>query len=144
MPSPLVPLMMFGWVPFIILLFAFVPARKAVIAGILLGWMFLPIYTYDLPSMPDYTKTSAITLGVLFSALLFDPRTVLSYRPSLVDLPMAVWCLCPIASSLSNDLGLYDGVSTALTEVFTWGIPYFLGRVYFGDAMGLRMLAAGL
>jgi hypothetical protein len=55
-----------------------------------------------------------------------------------------IWCLCPCASSLSNGLGLYDGVSAAFAQTVTWGFPYFIGRLYLGDLEGLRELALGI
>ncbi len=41
---------------------------------------------------------------------------------------MAVWCACPIASSLTNGLGLYDGLSASFGRFVMWGLPYLLGR----------------
>ena len=52
--------------------------------------------------------------------------------------------MCPIASSLSNDLGLYDGCSGALITSVTWGLPYLIGRVYFTRLEHLRELAVGI
>jgi len=56
---------------------------------------------------------------------------------------MAVWCLCPLASSLSNKLGAYDGVCGIVGQFLNWGVPYLCGRVYFSDRAGLRELALG-
>ena len=55
-----------------------------------------------------------------------------------------IWCLCPIASSLSNELGLYDGLSMSLVQIVRWGLPYSIGRLYFGDQEGLRELTIGI
>src|SRR5262249_35345155 len=77
-------------------------------------------------------------------ALLTDGPRVLSFRPRWADLPIAIFTLCPIASSLTNDLGLYDGISTAVGEAFAWAVPYFLGRVYFRDWAAARDLALAL
>jgi hypothetical protein len=62
----------------------------------------------------------------------------------VIDIPMIIWCLCPICSSLSNDLGLYDGISTAFAQTVAWGFPYFIGRLFLGDLRGLRELAIGI
>ena len=52
---------------------------------------------------------------------------------------MLAWCVCPLFSSLTNDeLGLYDGFSETLDQTLAWGVPYFMGRLYLGDAAGLR------
>ncbi len=50
----------------------------------------------------------------------------------------------PLPTSLSNDLGLYDGLSGVFNQSITWGLPYLLGRSYLGDAEGLRDLATGI
>jgi len=50
----------------------------------------------------------------------------------------------PIASSVTNDQGLYDGVMFAVHQMFLWGIPYFVGRVHFRDWASARELAIGV
>ena len=44
----------------------------AVIAAFLIAWLFLPMAGFRLAGLPDYTKMSATTLGVLMGAALFD------------------------------------------------------------------------
>ena len=43
-----------------------------------------------------------------------------------------------------NGLGLYDGLSDALDQFLTWGLPYLFGRLYFGDPEGLRFFAVAM
>jgi O-antigen ligase len=57
---------------------------------------------------------------------------------------MVLWCLCPIPTSLDNNLGLYDGLSGVIQQTVSWGFPYLAGRLYFSDREGLRELAIGL
>jgi hypothetical protein len=133
-----------GWIPFVLLLFALLPARRAVIGGILLGWLLLPEAKYPLAGLPDYTKLSAIPIVVFAGALLFDRRSFRALRPRWVDLPMLVWCFCPAAASLSNGLEWYDAASATLAHVIIWGLPYVLGRVYCSDVAGLTELAIGI
>jgi hypothetical protein len=45
---------------------------------------------------------------------------------------------------MANDTGLYDAVSAVLDNSLTWGVPYVLGRIYFGTLDGLRELALGI
>jgi len=142
--SLLVPIVMFGWIPVVVGLFALMPARHAVLASFLIAWLFLPIVGYKIEGLPDYTKMSATCLGALLGAAIFDWSRLERFRPGWVDVPMLVWCLCPFASSLSNDLGAYDGLSGAFKQTTTWGFPYLLGRVYFSDQEGLRDLAVGI
>src|SRR4051812_9416856 len=104
----------FAWVPFVLYLFARGKPRRAVTVSFLAAWLFLPVFSLKVPGLPDYTKVSATTLGVLLGALLFDWRRLFGFRPGPADLPVVVWCLSPLPASLSNNLGLYDGLSTAL------------------------------
>jgi O-antigen ligase len=78
---------------------------------------------------------------VLLGALLMDAGRLLSFRPRLIDIPMAVWCVVPLATSLSNGLGLHDGLSGCLDHAILWGVPYIFGRLYFNDLASLRDLA---
>ena len=57
---------------------------------------------------------------------------------------MVCWCLCPLITSLENDLGLYDGLSAGLGIPVRWGLPYLIGRLYFGDLHGIRELTVGI
>lgn len=140
----LVPVTLFGWIPFVILLFALMPPRRAVIAAFLLAWLFLPMAGYSVPGLPDYTKMSATTFGVLMGAALFDTDRLLRWRPRWVDIPMFCWCCTPFVSSYLNGLGIYDGVSEIVRGFIIWGLPYVIGRIYFTDLEALRELAAGI
>ena len=140
----LVPFTLFGWIPFVILLFTLMPPRRAVIAAFLLAWLFLPMAGYGVPGLPDYTKMSATTFGVLIAAALFDTDRLLGYRPKWVDIPMFLWCTSPMMSSYINGLGIYDGFSEIVRQFITWGLPYVIGRIYFSDLEGLRELAIGI
>lgn len=139
-----VPVALFGWPLVALVLCALLTARRAVITAYVAAWLFLPVYRYPILGLPDWTKISATSVSLLLGLMIFDLRRILAFRPRWIDLPMLVWCLCPVASSLANGLGLYDGVSISLDQTLTWGIPWFLGRVYFGDVDGVRDLALGL
>lgn len=140
----LVPIAMFGWIPVILLLFTVLSPRRAVITAFLGAWLFLPIVGYEIRGLPDYTKMSATTVGVLLAALLFDTDRLTRFKPRWVDLPIAIWCFVPFCSSISNGLGPYDGFSAVLERTVTWGLPYFIGRCYFKTLADLRDLAVGI
>ena len=137
-------LALFAWVPTVLLLFAVLPARRAVIIAFVGGWLFLPVFGIDLKGIPPFSKVSASAYAVLFGAALFDWDRLTTYRPRWFDLPILVWCFTPLASSISNGLGVYDGLSASLSEIVLWGIPYFLGRVYFNDWESIQELAVGV
>lgn len=133
-----------GWIPFLLALFAILRPRTAVLAAFVAGLLFLPIGSYQLPGLPDYDKTSAVHLGVLLGVALFDRSRLFSFRPRAIDLPMLVYCVTPCLTSVTNHLGIYDGLSASLEEAIVWGLPYLVGRLYFSDLAGQRSLAVAL
>jgi len=142
--NPLVYIVMFGWIPTVLYLFGWLPARRALVVSFIAAWLFLPQAVFPLPSLPDYTKMTATCYGVLLATIVFDAKRFSSFQLGWVDLPMLVWCVCPFASSITNDLGLYDGVTATVGQIAVWGVPYYLGRVYFNDLDALRELAIGI
>ncbi|MBD3880500.1 O-antigen ligase domain-containing protein [Phormidium tenue FACHB-886] len=135
---------MFLWIPIVLYLFASLPARKAVIISFLVAWLFLPQAELMLPGVPDYNKISATCYGILLATFIFDVGRFQTFKFGWLDLPMLIWCLCPFVSSMTNDLGAYDGFSAALDQTMRWGVPYFLGRIYLNNLEGLRQLAMGI
>lgn len=139
-----VPIVMFGWIPVVMGIYVLLPPRHAVVASYLAGWLFLPIAVYPLPGLPDYTKVSATTVAIFLAMAVFDMGRIVSFRFRWFDLPIAVYCLTPMATSLSNGLGWYDGMSGSVERVIMWGLPYLVGRLYFRNLSELRELAVGL
>jgi len=134
----------FGWIPAVLLLFAVFPPRRAVIITIIVGWLFLPFDTYKIPLLPDYTKMSGISFGLLLAIVLFDFQRLVRFRFSWIDVPVALFCISPLPSSVANGLGVYNGVSGVIDYAVAWGLPYFIGRMYFWDAKGIRELAIAI
>lgn len=139
--NPLVPLVMFGWLPLVFFLFAQYPPQRALLISFTIAWLLLPQANLALPLIPDYGRVSATCYGVLLATLVFDSTRLISFKPSWIDIPLFAWCLCPFLTSLSNDLGAYDGLNVMLQQTMDWGMPYFLGRLYLGNFDGLRKLA---
>lgn len=137
-------LALLGWPLVALTLCAMLPPRRAVITAFIVAWLFLPMAKLPIPGLPDWTKISATCVSLLAGLLIFDLGRLTSFRPRWIDLPMAAWCLCPFATSLTNDLGLYDGLSASLGMAVTWGLPYLFGRLYLNDVDGLREMAVGL
>lgn len=161
MPTPFVPLAMFGWLLAAPALFALVRPRWALIASFAIAWMFLPQYTYDLSGLPPLSKMSVTAYGALLGVLVFDPKRLLAVRPSLIDLPMVIWCVVPFFSVLANgplspsdapevyfwnqhSLGPYDAFSKMWEQTISWGVPYLLGRAYLGSGESHRDAMVGL
>lgn len=138
-------LAMLAWIPLLLYLFVRFPVQKAVAIGFIGAWLFLPQRAgFSFPGFPDYNRISAASYGILLATCIFDVGRFQSFKLGWLDLPMLIWCVCPLASSLSNGLGLYDGLSQTLSQTVEWGFPYFLGRIYFNSIKGMRLLATAI
>jgi hypothetical protein len=142
--SPLVYLALYGWIPVVLYLFSRFPPRRAVVISFIAAWLFLPAVTFPLPGLPDLSKMSVTCYGILLATVVFDIGRFKSFKFSWLDWPMLVWCTSPFMSAISNDLGWYDGLSAVLDTTVTWGLPYFLGRIYLNDLSALRELAIAI
>lgn len=135
---------LFGWIPLVVVMFAMMPLRQAATAAVIGAWLFLPPYQIDIAGLPDYTKSMAASIGMTLAVLIFAPHYVFKFRPRWFDLPIIMFSLCGVASSLQNGLGLYDGLSSALSNTTLWALPYLLGRIFFGDPAGMRLFCVGM
>jgi hypothetical protein len=156
----IVPYLMFAWFPVVFLLFARLPKHRAVLVAFIAGVLFLPgildkKINADAPDpvpVPYFplTKQNTICLAILLATAAVDRRRLLAFRPGWVDVPMLLWCLCPFFSSLANDPPPdgtspgYDGFSQARAQTLTWGVPWFIGRLYFTDVVRFRELLLGI
>ena len=140
----LIPIALLGWIPLVFLIFLVLPARKAVFFSFIAGWLLLPPGNIELPGFPDFSKATTISLAALMATAVFKPALILTVRPSWIDIPMLVWCLCPFMSATTNGLGAYDGFSAVVETFSMWGIPYLLGRVYIRKLEDCRELATWL
>jgi hypothetical protein len=149
--SALTPYLVVVWVVVMVGVFPSFHPRRSVLLAVLGGALFLPELRDELALGPfHFSKGQAISYAALLGALLYDSERLLSGRPRWVDVPMVLWCLCPLPSVLTNDPPpdgsppLRDALSQTWTQVVTFGIPYLLGRVYFSDPESLRELALGV
>lgn len=138
--NPLVPAAMFGWIPLVSWIFSKIHPRQAAALGFAFGWMFLPVASIPLKGLPDITKVTVSCAAILLAAWFFDRERLLKFRFMPVDIPLLLWCTCPLLSSIFNGLGVYDGLSATMYQAWTWGLPYFVARVYFADLNGLNTL----
>ena len=135
---------LFAWVPVILVFFVLLPARRAVVAGVIAAWLLLPPIGIDLPGIPDYNKAAAATIGIALATLIFEAQRLAAFRLRWFDLPMLLWCACPLISSNVNGLGAYDGASMCVRQCISWLFPYLVGRLYLTDLKGIRELALGM
>lgn len=111
------------------LMFVFLGAKRAVMACFVFGWLFLPKASYAIAGMPDITPSLVIAFGVIVGLVVFAPGLIVLYRFHPVDLFAIVLVTAPLFSSLSNDLGAYNGFSGMVSFIMKWGVPYFCGRI---------------
>ena len=137
----LIPIAMYGWIPVTLYLFVRFPTQRAVIISFILAWLFLPQSSFPIPILPPYTKITATCYGILIATIVYDTGRLTSFKPGWIDVPMIVYCLCPIVSQISNG---GSPISPTFSQIITWGLPYFLGRLYLNSLDGLRQLAIGL
>src|SRR6185503_4686314 len=54
-----------GWPLVAICLCAILPPRRAVITAFIAAWLFLPMASFPIPGLPDWTKMSATAISLL-------------------------------------------------------------------------------
>lgn len=127
--------------PFITLaIFASIPARKAVIWSLLLGYLLLPVRTaFDFPGVPALDKTSIANLSALAGAMIFARQPVLRFPREwwLIGL-MIFYVASPMGTVLTNPEPLifgdvvlqglrpYDAFSAAAYKAIDL-VPFILG-----------------
>ncbi len=143
------------FVPIAALCFLRLPARIAILVTLIGGWWLLPVARYPpvpagitfpwwvtgiaLPSDMLITKAWVPPLVALGGAAIRDWRTLRSWRPAFIDLPMAGWCLWPLIEGVVTG-GSPPGWLATLYVTSAWGIPWLIGRVWLSGAGGERDL----
>jgi len=135
---------MYGFLVYAVYLFSKYPLRSAIVTVVITGWIFLPQAKLAIPHIPYHTRTNAISMAVLLGVVWKEPNVFKKFRFSWVDIPMACWCFAPLFSSITNDLGVYDGLNGIEFQTVDYGIPYLIGRLYFGTYKALDELAIGM
>lgn len=139
-----VPVALYGWLPFVAVAFALLAPTRAVLVCYFVGWMFLPVTSFQAFGFFDYSKDTIVPLSVLAGIALFDSGRFARWRVSWIDAPIALFCITPLFTSLQNELGVYDGLSGVAYHTIVWGVPYVTGRLYFSSLDGLKRLALAL
>jgi len=132
------------WLPVTLVACMFWNPRRVVLGSVLLGWLFLPMFRIQFVGFVDIDKIGVTSMAALLGMIVFLPHRLLAVRWCVWDFVMLVWCLAPMASSLSNNLGFYDGLSASYGNVVRWGLPYLLGRACFGQVEGRHELALAI
>jgi len=115
--------------------------QTGIAVSVIIGFILLPMVTYDVPILPRYTKSTSIAIGILLGSLISGRSAYFPCKFSALDIPMILYCIIsPIMTSLSNNLGIYNGLSDTVDYIMSWGIFFWIGRKYFGSPESLRVL----
>lgn len=143
--AALIELVLIAWIPLTVLLFSIVRPRRAILTSVIGAILLLPSAQIDLPLLPGtVSRYSAAGLGCLLGILLFDFRSLGRFRLAWFDLPVLGLVFVSVPTSVLNGLGAYDGFSEAYGTMVLFGIPYFLGRIYFDKPAAHRDLAIAI
>lgn len=137
-------LALIAWIPLVVYLYRWLPSTRAFVISFIGAFQFMTNYVIVLPALIPFGKMAVTTYGIIIAIILFDINRLKSFRFHWIDLPMILFCLCPIPSYISNDLGIMEGLKATFADTVSWGAPYFLGRLYLGNLEGLRKLAVGI
>src|SRR5262245_38969050 len=107
------PYLLVAWVLVVLVAFPAFQKHRAVIAGLLVGLLYLPevgsqggylanVFPVDFGPL-KFTKDLTVNYALLFAVLIYDSERVLTFRPSWFDLPLLVWCACPVVSAFANE-----------------------------------------
>jgi len=140
----LVPVMIWGWIPFNIILFRKFSPQKAILISVIGGVIFLPVVSYDLP-MINYDKAVSIAVALLCGIIFSGKINELHFTPTKIDMPIFIWCIVsPFLSILTNGLGPYNAFAATIQTSLMWGVYYMAGRIYFSDKEDLRFINRGI
>ena len=148
------PLLAFiAWIPLSLVIFRRYPIRVALLINFVAGWAVLPLARFSGQPAPYWvlgnslyygyflTKASITSISGLLGVLIFDRRSLRSFRLTFWDLPVLVWCIVPLLSAIANPESVGDGAIGELYQILAWGVPWVLGRIYFSDTASLRLAA---
>ncbi|UAK25110.1 hypothetical protein [Sphingomonas nostoxanthinifaciens] len=142
------------------LCFVLMPVRRALLAVFLGGWLLLPVGHYPpsapigrltwwvtgvaVPSDMLVTKAWISALVTLLGGLVRDFATVRRWRPAPIDAGMAAWCVWPLVDGLTVATPSPSPWIASLYVSGVWGLPWLIGRIWFGGRTNGRALLRGL
>ncbi|HRX85656.1 MAG TPA: hypothetical protein P5572_11620, partial [Phycisphaerae bacterium] len=141
MEVTVVSLTIIGWIPVAASLFMFFKPIRALTLAYLIGWLLLPVDSVAIHGFWDVDKVMATNIGVLFGSLLFCPGRLTSLRLRAPEYILLAYAGGTLITSLSNDLGLYDGVSSFVQRLMHTAVPFCVGRAFVRNRSELMEIA---
>ena len=158
MPNPLAYLMLALWPVVTIALFRRLPADRALILSLMLGYLFLPEppAAFDLPLMPPMSKHTIPALTAFMICLVkFGPQGLLIPQSRLARVLLGVFIFIPILTTLTNTepvfygqvglpgLGIKDAIALMLQQAMLV-MPFLMARQYLADGGSQRYFLVAL
>ena len=113
-----------------LVIFAVARPGRALILTYLLGQMILPETSIQISGLPDLDKWAVCGIAAVLGTVLFRPHAVTRWRFHWTDVPLSIFIIGSALTSVVNQLGIYDGVSASLLQVFRYALPFWLARVH--------------
>ncbi|MBL0275012.1 MAG: hypothetical protein IPQ24_02735 [Anaeromyxobacter sp.] len=140
----LVPIVLALYPPAVFGLIRTLGATRGVLASLLGGWLFLPVFDAQLALPLLHSKLAFVPATVLLVSVAADWDRWRRFRWRWYDLIVAALSVLPLLTALANGLGPYEGASALFEACCDWGAPYLLGRCYLGEPRAAREYAVWL
>lgn len=101
--------------------------------------LLLPAVSYDLPSLPDIDKITAVTMPTMLLFLMTSRERWSLYRSAWPDLFLYLFVAWATMSVLINQ-GAYPALSRLVLLSATLVVPYVAGRLYLSTTDDLTIL----
>ena len=114
---------------------------RALMLAYLIGWLLLPVDTLAIKGFWDIDKIMATNFGVVLGAACFCPRRLSAMRFGAPEFILLVHASGAFITSLSNQLGVYDGISSFIYRVLYLAVPFCFGRTLVRNRVELMEAA---
>lgn len=137
-------IVLLGWIPVSASLFTFMHPVRALTTACLAGWLLLPAFKIQVDGFWDLDKVLATNVGVALGTALFCTRRLRGFKITTADLVLALFFVGVCITSVVNDLGIRDGLSSASHKFIIFGIPFWLGRMFVRTKSDLLVVAQAI
>lgn len=151
-PTPFAYIVLIGWIPVVVVLFANLRPPIAAAVSFLVGILVLPVHlSFDLPGLPGFERESITTMSVLAALLIFRRNSFRHWlRPKWPVALVVGLAVTPFVTAFTNGdavtfgswsapgLAPWDGAGISLSLLLRFGIPFLIGCQVVRDPKALR------